>query len=121
MSTPATYTKIMDILRDMFYQLPESKARGYSVSEYSYKSKGGCVQCGGRGVKERSIGEEVIFEPCPVCKGRRYKDDINEITIDGLSIGDMLQMPCGDLVKKNLKRANLKEMAKKLGDRSLFI
>ena len=156
MSTPATYTKIMDILREMFSQLPESKKRGYSVSEYSYKSKGGCVQCGGRGVRERSLGEEIIFEPCPMCKGRRYKDDINEITIDGLSIGDMLQIPCGDLAKKNLKRANLieklnfivdvglsyltlgqpslslsggesqrikitKELAKKLGDRSLFI
>ena len=156
MSTPATYTKIMDILRDMFSQLPESKNRGYSVAEYSYKSKGGCTQCGGRGVKERNIGEEIIFEPCPACKGRRYKDDINGITIDGLSIGDMLQLPCGDLAKKDLKRASLieklnfivdvglsyltlgqpslslsggesqrikitKELAKKLGDRSLFI
>ena len=156
MSTPATYTKIMDILRDMFSQLPESKKRGYSVSEYSYKSKGGCVQCGGKGVQERSIGEEIIFEPCPVCKGRRYKDDINRITIDGLSIGDMLQIPCEDLAQKILKRAILteklnfivdvglsyltlgqpspslsggesqrikitRELAKKLGDRSLFI
>ena len=156
MSTPATYTKIMDILRDMFSQLPESKNRGYSVSEYSYKSKGRCVQCGGRGVREKSLGEEIIFELCPMCKGRRYKNDINEITIDGMSIGDMLQIPCVDLAKKNLKRTNLieklnfiidvglsyltlgqpslslsggesqrikitKELAKKLGDRSLFI
>jgi excinuclease ABC subunit A len=156
MSTPATYTKIMDILRNIFAQLPESQVRGYSVSEYSYNSIGGCIQCRGRGVNEIVIGEETIFKPCSACNGSRYRDEINEIAIDGLSIGAMLQSPCGALVQQCSNRKVLteklnfivdvglsyltlgqpspslsggesqrikitKELAKKLGDRSLFI
>lgn len=156
MSTPATYIKIMDILRNLFAQLPESRARGYSISEYSYNSAGGCVQCGGKGVKETVIGEETIFEPCSACNGSRYRDEINEIVIEGLSIGAMLQLPCGSLTQQCPDRKVLKEklnfivdvglsyltlgqpspslsggesqrikitkeLAKKLGDRSLFI
>lgn len=156
MSTPATYTNIMDILRNMFAQLPESKARGYSLSTYSYNSTGGCIQCGGKGVIEFLVGEETILEPCLTCKGKRYRNEINEITINGLSIGSILQTPCGLLAKQYVnykvlaKKLNFivdvglsyltlgqpspslsggesqrikitKELAKKLGDRSLFI
>lgn len=156
LSTPATYTKIMDILRNMFAQLPESYARNYSVSEYSYNSYGGCYQCGGKGVREVAIGDEIIFEPCSACHGSRYRDEINEIVIGGLSIGAMLQLPCGALTQQCPGRKTLveklnflvdvglsyltlgqpspslsggesqrikitKELAKKLGDRSLFI
>lgn len=146
----------MDILRNIFAQLPESQVRGYSVSEYSYNSIGGCIQCRGRGVNEIVIGEETIFKPCSACNGSRYRDEINEIAIDGLSIGAMLQSPCGALVQQCSNRKVLteklnfivdvglsyltlgqpspslsggesqrikitKELAKKLGDRSLFI
>lgn len=156
MSTPATYTKIMDILREMYAQLPESQERGYTVSDFSYNSVGGCVQCKGKGVQEKVIGEEIVFSLCPVCCGNRYRDEINEIKIDGLSIGAMLRLPCGELIKRCPDRKTLKEkieflvdvglsyltlgqpspslsggesqrikitreLAKKLGDRSLFI
>lgn len=156
MSTPATYTKIMDILRDLFSQLPESKEHGYSVSNFSYNSVGGCTTCGGKGVSETFIDDEIILTPCPVCNGTRYLNDINKIKIGGLSIGAMLQLSCEELITKcpdkemlkkklgficdvglpylTLGQSSLslsggesqrikitKELAKKLGDRSLFI
>ena len=156
MSTPATYTKIMDILRDTFAQLPESNAKGFSVSEYSYNAEGGCNQCGGKGVNEIVVEDEVLFEPCSACKGSRYREEINEILIGGLSIGAMLQLPCEALAQQCPDRKTLvekigfivdvglsyltlgqpslslsggesqrikitRELAKKLGDRSLFI
>ena len=156
MSTPATYTKIMDVLRDIFAQLPESKAKGFSVSEFSYNSNGGCGQCGGKGVREIIVDDEVLFEPCSACSGSRYRDEINRILIGDLSIGAMLQLPCGALAQQCPDRRTLvekigfivdvglsyltlgqpspslsggesqrikitKELAKKLGDRSLFI
>lgn len=156
MSTPATYTKIMDILRDLFAQLPESQAKKYTVSQFSYNSDGSCPKCGGKGVEEIKVDEETIFKPCGGCRGSRYCDEIDAIMIDGLSIGAMLKLPCGVLAQKCPDRKTLvekigfivdvglsyltlgqpspslsggesqrikitKELAKKLGDRSLFI
>ena len=112
MSTPATYTKIMDILRDIFAQLPKSKTKNYSVSEFSYNSVGGCSKCGGKGVKEIIIDDEIILETCPKCKGSRYKDEINKILLDGFSIGAMLQLPCAALIGQCLDR---KTFAEKIG------
>lgn len=107
MSTPATYTKIMDIIRDLFSQQTESKLRKYTVTQFSYNSDGGCIECRGKGVKEISVDDEVIFERCSACGGNRYRDEINSIEIDGLSIGAMLNVPCGTLIKKCPNRKTL--------------
>jgi excinuclease ABC subunit A len=156
MSTPATYTKIMDILRDMFAHTEKSKVKGLSVADFSYNSDGKCEVCGGTGVNELSIGEETVLEPCGACNGSRYRKETEQISINGLSIGDMLKMPCSSLLEYCNDRKTLfsklgfivdvglsyitlgqpsaslsggesqrikitKELAKKLGDRCLFI
>lgn len=156
MSTPATYTKIMDILRDMFAQSDDSVLNGYTASDFSYNSDGGCKTCGGKGVRELSISNETVFNSCSACKGSRYRDDVNKVLLRGMSIGRMLSLPCGDLIECKFDRKTLmekigfivdvglsyltlgqpsptlsggesqrikitKELAKKLGDRSLFL
>ena len=55
-SNPATYTGLFTPLRELFAQLPESKARGYAPGRYSFNVKGGrCEKCeGGRRPHDRN-------------------------------------------------------------------
>jgi excinuclease ABC subunit A len=50
-SNPATFTGIFTHIRDLFANLPESKARGYKAGRYSFNVKGGrCEACQGDGI-----------------------------------------------------------------------
>lgn len=93
-STLATYTNIMNALRHMFANLPESKAKGYGIAYFSYNNKqGACPNCGGLG----NITLDIQYLPdmeevCPVCHGTRYKDEIQKIKWHGYSIVDLLNL-----------------------------
>ncbi|NPB08370.1 MAG: excinuclease ABC subunit UvrA [Aquificae bacterium] len=93
-SNPATYTKVFDIIRNLFAQTPEAKARGYKPGRFSFNVKGGrCEACQGEGV----IKVEMHFLPpvyvtCEVCKGKRYNRETLEITYKGKNIAQVLEM-----------------------------
>ena len=93
-SNPATYTGVFTPIRDLFTQLPESKARGYQPGRFSFNVKGGrCETCQGDGV----IKVEMHFLPdvyvvCEQCDGRRYNRDTLEVLYKGKSIADVLGM-----------------------------
>ena len=93
-SNPATYTGLFTPLRDLFAQLPESKARGYAAGRFSFNVKGGrCEKCEGDGV----IRIEMHFLPdvyvtCEQCKGKRYNRETLEVHYKGKSISDVLAM-----------------------------
>lgn len=93
-SNPATYTGVMDEIRDLFAQSKEAKMLGYSASRFSFNVKGGrCEKCHGEG----DIKIEMHFLPdvlvqCDVCKGRKYNQQTLEIKIRGKSIADVLSM-----------------------------
>ena len=93
-SNPATYTGLFTPLRELFAQLPESKARGYAPGRYSFNVKGGrCEKCEGDGV----LKIEMHFLPdvyvtCEQCKGKRYNRETMEIHYKGKSISDVLNM-----------------------------
>jgi excinuclease ABC subunit A len=93
-SNPATYTGLFTPLRELFAQLPESKARGYAAGRFSFNVKGGrCEKCEGDGV----IRIEMHFLPdvyvtCEQCKGKRYNRETMEVHFKGKSISDVLAM-----------------------------
>ena len=93
-SNPATYTGVFTYIRDLFAQLPESRARGYRAGRYSFNVKGGrCEACGGDGI----IKIEMHFLPdiyvaCDVCRGKRYNRETLEVTYKGKNIRDVLDM-----------------------------
>ncbi len=93
-SNPATYTKTFDVIREIFAELPESKARGYKSGRFSFNVKGGrCETCRGDGV----IKIEMHFLPdvyirCEDCKGKRYNRETLEIKWNGKSVADVLEM-----------------------------
>jgi excinuclease ABC subunit A len=93
-SNPATYTKTLDIIRDIYASLPESKIRGYQSGRFSFNVKGGrCETCEGDGV----IRIEMHFLPdvyvqCEACRGKRFNRETLEILYKGKSIADILEM-----------------------------
>jgi excinuclease ABC subunit A len=93
-SNPATYTGLFTHIRDLFAQLPESKARGYRPGRYSFNVKGGrCETCQGDGI----IRIEMHFLPdvyvqCEACEGRRYNRETLEVRYRQSSIADVLDM-----------------------------
>ncbi|MGB5964182.1 MAG: excinuclease ABC subunit UvrA [Sulfurimonadaceae bacterium] len=93
-SNPATYTGVMDEIRNLFAKTKESNIRGYTTSRYSFNVKGGrCEKCQGEG----EIKIEMHFLPdvqvkCDACHGTRYNAQTLEIFYKGKSISDVLNM-----------------------------
>ena len=91
-STPATYLGVWDRIRSMISTLPESKAKGFSPSNFSFNVKGGrCEVCKGAG----RIKIEMSFLPnsyirCEECDGKRYKDEILSLYWHGKNISEIL-------------------------------
>ncbi|NMB15014.1 MAG: excinuclease ABC subunit UvrA, partial [Gallicola sp.] len=73
-SNPATYTKVFDLIRDLYAQVPEAKMRGYSKGRFSFNVKGGrCEACKGDGtIKVPMHFLPDVYVPCEVCHGKRY-------------------------------------------------
>ena len=91
-SNPATYTGIFDVVRDLYTETIEAKARGYKRGQFSFNVKGGrCEACGGQGVNviEMNFLPDVYVE-CEVCKGARYNRETLQVKYKGKNISDVL-------------------------------
>lgn len=93
-SNPATYTGVMDEIRNLFAKTKESQIRGYTASRFSFNVKGGrCEKCQGEG----EIKIEMHFLPdimvkCDSCNGQRYNQQTLEVLYKGKTIADVLAM-----------------------------
>ncbi|MDN5060827.1 excinuclease ABC subunit UvrA [Aliarcobacter butzleri] len=93
-SNPATYTGLMDDIRDLFAKTKEAMLRGYKIGRFSFNVKGGrCEKCQGEG----EIKIEMHFLPdimvkCDACQGHRYNAQTLEIMYRGKNISDVLNM-----------------------------
>ncbi|MHA1437440.1 MAG: excinuclease ABC subunit UvrA [Promethearchaeota archaeon] len=93
-SVPATYTKAMDYIREIFAGLPEARERGYKKGRFSFNTKAGhCKKCKGTGyiLKEMYFLPDVYIK-CDLCKGKRYNAETLEIKYKGNTISDVLKM-----------------------------
>ncbi len=93
-SNPATYVGFYDQIRQLFADTPESQARGYTASRFSFNVKGGrCEECAGDG----TITTHLAFMPdvevrCEACKGARYNAETLEIAFRGRNVAEVLDM-----------------------------
>ncbi len=97
-SNPATYTGLFTPLRELFAQVPESRARGYQPGRFSFNVKGGrCEACEGDGlIKVEMHFLPDVYVPCDVCHGKRYNRETLEIHYKGHTISDVLEMTVED-------------------------
>lgn len=109
-STVLSAINMGNLLRDLFAKLPESKVRGYAAGKFATHAAGGrCENCKGEGVILDPSGYEET--ECPVCLGKRFRDEVLEIRFKSLSIADILDMEIGNAYKLF---ANMKPFADKL-------
>jgi excinuclease ABC subunit A len=93
-SNPATYTGVFDMIRDLFANTKDAKARGYKKGRFSFNVSGGrCEACRGDGIiKIEMHFLPDIYVPCEVCGGKRYNRETLEVKYKGKSIFDVLDM-----------------------------
>ncbi|MCK6446259.1 MAG: excinuclease ABC subunit UvrA [Planctomycetes bacterium] len=93
-STPATYTGLLELLRELFAKTPEARMAGLTPSHFSFNSpRGRCRACEGRG----ATLVEMQFLPdlwltCEECGGKRYAPEVLDVRWRSKSIADVLDM-----------------------------
>ena len=119
-SNVSTYTKLFDLIRDLFASLPEAKARGFGAEKFSFNtSDERCENCNGAGVVE----VDMTFMPnvemeCPVCNGMRFNEELLTVTFQGYNIANILDMTVNDaiaLFKHDKKIFALLDLMKQVG------
>ncbi len=97
-SNPATYTGLFTVVRELFAQVPEARARGYDAGRFSFNVRGGrCEACQGDGmlrVEMHFLPD--VYVPCDVCRGRRYNRETLEIRYRGHNIHEVLEQTVED-------------------------
>lgn len=93
-SNPATYTGTFDLIRKLFAETPEAKARGYKPGRFSFNVKGGrCEACQGDGVNRIEMHFlPDVYVSCEVCGGLRYNRETLEVTYKGKNISEVLNL-----------------------------
>lgn len=99
-STPATYTKAFDVIREVFASTQAAKQLGWKPGHFSFNVPGGrCETCQGEGmVKIEMQFLADLFLECEDCKGTRYKKEAQSILYDGKSIVDVLNMTVDEAI-----------------------
>jgi excinuclease ABC subunit A len=99
-SNPVTYIKAYDEIRDLFANQHLSKTRGYKASHFSFNVDGGrCDTCKGEG--ETIIEMQFLADVrmlCESCKGKRFKEEVIEVTYREKSISDVLHMSVDEAI-----------------------
>jgi excinuclease ABC subunit A len=93
-SNPATYVKLLDLIRDLYTKLPEARARGYQPGRFSFNVPGGrCEACEGNGSNRLEMDFLAdVWVTCPVCEGKRFNRETLHVRFKGKSISDVLDM-----------------------------
>ncbi len=91
---PATYTKIFDRIRALFAASPAAKRNGFEAGHFSFNVEGGrCPECSGAGYEqvEMQFLSDVTLV-CEACAGRRFRDAVLEVRVDGRNVADVLEL-----------------------------
>ncbi len=100
-SNPVTYVKAYDEIRNLYADQGLAKTRGYKPSHFSFNVDGGrCEVCEGEGqiTVEMQFMADIQLN-CEACNGKRFKEEVLEVTFHQKSISDILEMTIDDAVE----------------------
>src|SRR5262249_665270 len=87
-SNPATYTGLLDPIRNAF-----AKANGVKPALFSANSEGACPTCNAAGVIYTDLGMTAgAATPCEDCGGKRYQAAVLDHRLGGRDISEVLAM-----------------------------
>ncbi|MGQ7788591.1 ATP-binding cassette domain-containing protein [Nesterenkonia sp. K-15-9-6] len=87
-STPATFTGLLNLIRDVF-----AKSTGAPAGLFTPNSTGGCPACEGNGVIYTDLAfMDGVITRCEVCDGRRFTPEAQGHRVSGRSIADVFEM-----------------------------
>ena len=93
-SNPATYTGLLDPIRNAF-----AKANGVKPALFSANSEGACPTCNGAGVIYTDLGMMAgVTTVCEDCEGRRFQSSVLEYRLGGRNIAEVLDLSVEDAV-----------------------
>jgi excinuclease UvrABC ATPase subunit len=88
-SNPATYTGLLDPIRNAF-----AKANGVKAALFSANSEGACPNCNGAGVIYTDLAMMAgVASTCDVCDGKRFDASVLDYHLGGKDISEVLAMP----------------------------
>lgn len=100
-SNPVTYIKAYDLIRTLFSQQQLAKQMGFGPIMFSFNTPGGrCEECEGEGTI--TIPMQFMADltmTCEHCHGKRFKQDILEVTYHGVNIYDILEMTVNQAIE----------------------
>ena len=116
-SNPVTYIKAYDEIRELFSKQPLSKIRGFMPKHFSFNVDAGrCDACKGEG--EQLVEMQFLADVhllCDVCNGKRFKEEVLEVTYKEKSIHDVLEMSVDEAIQF-FAEANEKQKGKATSD-----
>src|SRR3712207_6290565 len=87
-SNPATYTGLLDPIRNAF-----AKANGVKPALFSANSEGACPNCNGAGVVYIDLAMMAgVATVCEECGGKRFQAEVLTYLLGGKDIGEVLAM-----------------------------
>ena len=99
-SNPVTYIKAYDEIRKLYAKQPLAKMRGFVEKHFSFNTDGGrCDTCKGEGeviVEMQFLADVHLL--CEVCKGKRFKEEVLEVTYRTKGIYDILEMSVDEAI-----------------------
>jgi excinuclease UvrABC ATPase subunit len=94
-SNPATYTGLLDPIRNAF-----AKANGVKPALFSANSEGACPTCNGAGLIYTDLGMMAgVTTVCEECEGRRFQASVLKYRLDTLNIAEVLDLSVEDAVR----------------------
>ena len=115
-SNPVTYIKAFDLIRDLLAHTQVARVRGFTPGHFSFNVPGGrCEVCEGEGVQTIEMQFLAdLYLTCESCKGKRFKQEVLDVTFHGKNVDDILNMTASEAIRFFSNSAEGKRVAKRL-------
>ena len=114
-SNPVLYADAWTPIKEAFSRTEQAKASGFHATDFSFNTgQGRCDSCMGMGYEnvEMQFLPDLSI-PCSLCQGKRFKDELLEIRLNGLNVYETLELTVEEAkerfsqLPKTFKKLNL--------------